>query len=428
MFEYKKLKLKNGVRAILIPHEETAAATVLALYEVGSRYEPAELSGASHYIEHMMFKGTTRRPDTLSISKDLDSVGADYNAFTGKDYTGYYIKLQADRLPLAVDMLEDMVYHSVYRPHDLMSERQVILEEIRMYDDNPMMLVEELMEEELFKGSTLGRRIAGSVESMMGIGREALVGYRDRFYVPQRTVVAVAGKFREKDAIKLLEKTYGVRPAAEPPKPFKKFSVGSADYVKTRVRLHKKDTEQVQLSLGFPAYPYGDPKLPALLLLSSILGGTMSSRLFLQVREKRGLCYFIRASINPYQDVGSLTIQSGLSKDRIHEALEVIMEELRKIRAKDVTKEELVRAKENLKGRVILSLEDSSQLADWYAKQELLQKKTESPEDRLKKIFAVTAGDIRRAAADVLRSARLSMAVIGPYDDEKPFFKHGEKL
>jgi len=375
-----------------------------------------------------MFKGTERRPNTMSISRDLDSVGAEYNAFTGKDYTGYYIKLQANKLDLAADMLEDMIYHSQYRPADLDSERKVILEEIRMYDDNPLMLVEELMEQELFRGHALGRRIAGSVETMMGIGREELVKYRDAYYAPERTVVALAGKFDEEDALALIKEKWGSRKPGPVAKPYLPFAVGQAGYAKPRVRLLTKETEQVQLVLGFPAYPYGHPRLPALTVMSNILGGTMSSRLFLTVREKEGLAYFIRSSANPYQDTGTFAIQAGLAKDRLEKALQIIAKELHRISSADVTAEELARAKENIKGRTVLDLEDSSKLASWYASQELLVRRTETPEDKIKKIVAVTKDDVRRAAADVFRAKRMTTAVIGPYKDDSAFLKHAEIL
>jgi len=428
MNNFKKATLSNGTRVMLIPSKGTAAVTLLALYEVGSRYESLKLGGGSHYIEHMMFKGTERRPHTIAISKDLDAVGAEYNAFTGKDYTGYYIRLQADKFGLAADMVEDMVYHSVYRQSDLDSERLVILEEIRMYEDNPMSLVEELLEEQLYRGSTLSRRIAGSVKTMMGIKRDDLIRYRDSYYVPSRTVLAVSGLFEEAEVLKLLEEKFGSRPAGPEPQKYRRFDAAKAGYKGVRFNVAKKETEQVQVALGFPAYPYGDPRMPALNLMSIILGGTMSSRLFLTVREKHGLAYFVRSSVNPYQDIGNLTIQAGLAKDRVHQAIRLILKEVDRIRSQDVTAEELIRAQENLKGRLTLSLEDSSQLADWYAKQELMVKRAETPAEKLAKIFAVTREDVRRAAAEVFRNPRMTLAIVGPYADNKEFIRHAKVL
>ncbi len=415
---YEKLELDNGIRVITVPHESTAAVTVLALYEVGSRYETAKLNGASHFIEHMMFKGTTRRPHTLDISRDLDSVGADYNAFTGKDYTGYFVKLQSEKLGLAVDLLDDMIYGSLYRANDVESERQVILEELRMYEDNPIMFVEELVEEEIYRGSPLGMRIGGTVKSVSGLTRQDLIAYRDRFYVPSRTVIAVAGSFEPSRALKMLNRKFGRRKGKGRPKAF--TEARKSGYTAPRVRVHGRDTEQVQLAIGFPAYPYGHPKLPALNVLSIILGGTMSSRLFTAVREREGLCYFIRSAASPYQDIGDITIQAGLAKDRLERAMGIIVHEIRRMKDRPVTSEELTRAKDYLKGKLALSLEDSSRQADWYAKQELLMKTVKTPEQRLAKIAKVTKEDVLKVANDVFRANRASIAAIGPFKGDGP--------
>lgn len=427
MSRFETHRLSNGTRVVFVPHADTAAATLLVLFEVGSRYETKKINGASHFIEHMMFKGTERRPNTLAISRDLDSVGADYNAFTSKDYTGYYIRLQAGKLGLAVDMLEDMLYHSKYEPKEVESERNVILEEIHMYDDNPMMLVEELMEEEYYAGSSLGWRISGTEATMAGITRDRLVAYRDAYYAPSRTVVAVAGNFRPAEVLPQLEAKFGGRgEPAKKPKPFARF----ADSAKSRmsIRLQRKDTEQAQLAIGFPGLPYGHADLSALSLMSVILGGNMSSRLFTSVRERSGYAYFIKSSLSPFQDVGNLVIQSGLAKAHIRKALALIVKELQAISAKPVSQAELGRAKEYVRGKMSLDLEESSHLADWYARQELLTKKIETPEARLKKIFAVTAEDVRRAAKRTFSPDRAALAVIGPYDDEASFLKPLESL
>lgn len=428
MLNFKKTELKNGTRVVFVPHADTAAATLLVLCEVGSRWETKATNGASHYVEHMMFKGTKRRPNTLDISRDLDSVGADYNAFTGKDYTGYYIKLQSEKLPLAVDMLSDMLYGSLYRAKDLDSERKVILEEIHMYDDNPMSLVEELMEAELFRGSTLGWRISGTEDTMNGIGREALLKFRDSHYIPAKTVVVVSGKYDEEATMKLLEKTFGARPKHVEPKGFTRVDLAKSGYDKPRLKVHNKDTGQVQVSFGFPAYGFGDKRLAAANLLGVILGGTMSSRLFINVREKHGLAYFVRASASPYQDVGDFTVQSGLAKKNVHKAVGLIMHELSRMKDKQVTTEELKRSKDYIKGKMVLAMEDSSRLGDWFGKQELLTRKIETPDEKLERIFAVTKEDIRAAAADIFRQNRLSMAVVGPFGQDESFLKHLKAL
>ncbi len=416
-----RLTLPNGIRVVLVPTADTAAVTVLAFYEVGSRYETEDLAGASHFIEHMCFKGTARHPTTLDISRTLDSVGADYNAFTGKDHTGFYVKLQADRLPLAVDLLEDMIYRSAFRQADLDSERQVIVEELRMYEDNPMMAIDEVMESALYRGSTLGRRIGGTAETLAGITRSKLLKYRDAYYVPERTVLAVAGRFDETEVRQLLIAKFGRKPAHGRGRAFRPFDAARAGYRAPRVVVQNRESEQVQLAIGFPGYRMTDPRLASLSIMSIILGGNMSSRLFTEVREKRGLGYSVHASSSPYQDIGALTVQAGLAKDRVQEALGVIVAELKRLKDKDVPAEELARAKEFAKGKTVLALEESSHLADFYGRQELLARRQETPEQKIARLFAVTAADVRRTARETCRAARASLAAIGPIGDGKPF-------
>ena len=417
---YKKTVLNNGTRLIFVPSHDTKAMTLLVLFELGSRYESKKLSGAAHYIEHMMFKGTKKRPSTRKISRDLDSVGADYNAFTGKEYTGYYIKLNAERSELAVDMLHDMLFNSTYKKVECDRERGVILEEINMYEDNPIMHAEEMLEELLYDGCPLGRNIAGTHKTMKGIDRDMLVNFRDEYYIPSRMVVSVAGKIND-DVMSLIKNTFGKVRSVK--KVAKKYTCAKLITGKPKLSIKFKETEQVQFTLGFPAYKYGHKNMPALSLLTTILGGGMSSRLFSEVREKRGLAYSVRAGISPYLDIGNFAIQAGLTKSKLDEGISTIMNELRKMVKKGVTSEELKRGKEYIKGKMILNLEDSSVLAEFFAKQELLSGKIESPEDKLKKIEAVTKEDIQRVAKQVLQTNKLSSAIIGPFTDKKRFMK-----
>lgn len=421
MIRHKTHQLRNGTRVILVPHKDTTSVTLLVLYGVGSRYEPTRLSGASHFIEHMMFKGTSRRKDTSAISRDLDSVGADFNAFTGKEYTGYYIRLQSEKFTLASDMLEDMLYHSVLRAGDVESERRVILEEIRMYEDNPATHVEEMMEEELLRGSSLGRRICGTDKSMNGMTRSDLARFRDAYYIPSRTVIAVAGKYDEDAVLQELDRLYGRKRSAAAPKPFRRFSVGSGRYTAPRVALEYRDMGQAQVAMGFPAYSYDDRRMPALKVMSTILGETMSSRLFIKVRVKKGFCYFIRSSISPYQDIGCFEVRAGLARDGVHKALRLVAKELGRMKSGGASGSEIARAKENMKGRLMLAMEDSSRVADWYARQELLTGRILTPEEKIREVMKVSAGDVMRVAKDVLRPEKLTLAVVGPYEDKTDF-------
>lgn len=421
---FEKKVLKNGARMVLVPFRDTKAATVLVEFRVGSRYETQALNGASHFLEHLYFKGTAKRPTTLDISRDLDAVGAEYNAFTSKDHTGYYVKITAEHLPLAADILSDMLFHSKFDAQELERERTVVIEEIHMYEDNPIMFVEELLEAELYRGSTLGWRISGDRENIAKMDRAAMLKYREHYYRPDEMVVSVAGRYDAK-TIREIERIFGKSfDHKNPPrKAFKKFSVAAAGYRAPRVKLQYKDTNQVQCAIGFPGYAIGDDRLEATGILANILGGTMSSRLFVEVREKRGLAYSVRASHGAFEDVGAFTIQSGLDKSRIEEAIKVILGEIKKIKTDGVTERELKDAKENIHGRFVLNLEESNELAAFVSKQELFQRKILTPEQKLARVMAVRRADVQAVARDIFRTARISMALIGPFKDEKPFEK-----
>ncbi len=417
----KPITLKNGLRLHLLPYAGTQAITVLVLVRVGSRYEYPAINGASHFIEHLMFKGTKRRPSTLDISRDLDAVGAEYNAFTGKDYTGYYITIEASQLPLAVDMLHDMIFHSKYDPREMHRERRVIIEEIKMYNENPMMHVEEMLEQVMFEDSTLGWDIAGTSKTMLGMMRREVVAYPDAHYVPTRMVVGVAGAVNRK-ALALIKGTFGRVKTKVEPELYEPF-VGHAPRKDVRCRIENKPLDQIQLALGFPSFGAGDARNPAVSLLALILGGTMSSRLFVCVRERRGLCYFVRAENGTYDEVGNFMIRSGLDRARLKEAVKTILSQVEKMKRDGVTARELKEAKEHFRGRILLKLEESSNRADWYARQELVLGKALTPEERMREIDAVTKNEVKKAAREILDLRKMSVAAIGPFVNEKAFLK-----
>lgn len=413
---HKKQKLKNGVRLITAPLKETQTASLLVLVKVGSRQEDKKLEGVSHFIEHLMFKGTKKRPTTLDLSKELDGIGAEYNAYTGKDVTGYYIKTDSKHLSLAIDMLSDMLSQSLFQAEEIEKEKGVIVEEINMYEDNPLMYVEELLEEMLFDGGELGHMIAGSRETVKAMSREQILAYKKKYYAGANVVIGLAGKFNQSQLKELKAKFV--------------FNKGSKSKIKKnptkqsapRVNLKNKATEQVQVALGFPAFSHHDKRSYALQLMSVILGGNMSSRLFINVREKKGLAYFVRAWPNLYEDAGAMVIQAGLDKSRIDEAIVTILGELNSMKA-GVTTEELRRAKDFIAGKMALDLEDSMSIAQWYANLELNNKKLLTPQEKLKKIMAVKAEDVKQVAKDIFDFKRANLAVIGPFKDDKQFRK-----
>lgn len=420
---FQRYTLPNGTRVILVPKHDTGAITLLALFRVGSRFEAARTLGISHFLEHMMFKGTKKRPDTLEISRELDGVGAAYNAFTSKDHTGYYIKLNYEKTELAIDIMYDMLANSLMKTEEVERERRVILEEIHMYEDNPIMLIEELFEEEIYRGSSLGWRIAGDEKSLAQVHRRELAVFRHEHYRPYETVFVAAGKLPE-GMVKLIENTFGQSKKRDGrPTQYRAFRAGALHSRGPRLKLKYKDTGQVQVALGFPAYGLSHEKMPALGLLSTILGGTMSSRLFIAVRERRGLAYSVRSSINAYEDVGNLVVQAGLDKSRVDEALRVIMTELRRIAAKGITVAELDRGKENIRGRLTLALEESSDLADFFGKQELHLGKIKTPEEKLEQVFRVSREEVGAVAREIIVGKKLAAAIIGPFESMDRFKK-----
>lgn len=415
-------KLKNGMTALLVSHDAAESMTALVLTRVGSRYETKEINGASHFIEHLMFKGTTRRPSTEDISRELDRYGAEYNAYTGKDVTGYYVKMDAKHTDLAVDMLHDMIFHSTYNKEEMDRERGVIIEEINMYEDNPRMHIDDLLEAELFPGSTLGWNIAGPREVIKKVTREQLIAYRDAYYIPSRMVVVLAGKL-PKDALNQLQKTFGsVKRSSGKDKAFAKFVPPKK--LQKRHACQHKETEQVQFGMAFHGLKIGHKDLAAASLLSNILGGTMSSRLFIQIRERRGLCYSINASHQPLEDIGVFSIMAGLEKKRLGEAVHAIIAELKLVIEKGVTTEEVRRAKDNIRGRTTLGFEDSAAQAEWYGKQWLFQGKLESPEERMRRFEKVTPADIKRVATAIFKPGSMASAVIGPQSCTDDLAKH----
>lgn len=417
---YQKLKLNNGLKLILAPLKETKAVTVLVLLPVGSRYETQSINGTSHFIEHMMFKGTKRRPTSLEITKELDAVGAEYNAFTGKDHTGYYIKTAAEEIELAFDILSDMLFNSTFALQELDKERGVITEEINMYQDNPMIYIQALFEQTIFGNHPLGWLISGPKEIVKKISRNQILDYKNKFYQPANMLITVAGNFNQTKVNFLAKKYFGLKTKKLAKSNFSKIIV---QQTQPRINSMFKETKQVQIGLGVPAYSLSDSRIYPLYLLAVVLGGNMSSRLFTVVREQYGLAYYIKADLAAYQDTGYLVVQAGLDKRRIKQALGLILAELRKIKDYGITDKELDDAQEFLKGKLVLELEDSENVADWYSKQELLLGKIYTPEQKLKKIFAVKKEEVKKTAQQLIKEPSLNLALIGPFKDKKRFRK-----
>ncbi|MFZ6014737.1 MAG: M16 family metallopeptidase [Patescibacteria group bacterium] len=414
--------LKNGMTLITAPQDGARSMTLLVFVKVGSRYETAKMNGAAHFVEHLMFKGTAKRPNTIDISKELDRYGAEYNAYTGKDITGYYIKMDAEHTEVAIDMLHDMLFHSKFDPEEIERERTVILEEINMYEDNPRDHIADMLEDAMFSGSTLGRNIAGTRKTVREMPRKDLQQFHHNYYIPERMTVILAGKIKP-GVQKMFEKTFGsvAMPKDRQDQPFTCY-VKPKKLIKT-IAFQDKQTEQVQLSLGFFGIAYGHKDRSAAGLLSLILGGGMSSRLFTEIRERRGLCYAIRASHESLEDTGILTISAGLDKSRLKEAVDAIYVELNKVMQKPVLKDELSRAKEQIQGRMALAFEDTAARAEWYGRGWFYERSLETPEQKLKKINKVTDKDIQKLARQILNPRMMVAAAIGPLGKQTNFKK-----
>lgn len=415
---HRKRVFENGTRLLLSPIEANRSFTALIMFGVGSRYESEPLAGASHFIEHMLFKGTEQRPKPSQISRILDAIGAQYNAFTNKNTTGYYIKAGKEHFSLSLEMLSDMLFHSVFDAEELKRERNVIVEEIKMYQENPAYHLDDLFESMMFGGSALGRDIAGTPKTVLSMEREALLAYKKSHYVPSNMVVSIAGNYPS-DAEEVVKKLFIDPFHFEHPAPpaFEPFSFSSDAW--PRIEVDHRKIEQVQLGLGFAAYNYFDPRLYALKLLSIILGGNMSSRLFQRVREDHGLAYSVNAGTSVYEDAGTFLITAGLDGKRLSHALELIVRELVTVVKQGVTEVELSEAKQFVRGKTELSLEDSERVAQWYANQQIFLPEPLSVEEKLSRFEAVTVDEVNAAAVDIFQRSRAGLALIGPVKNHR---------
>jgi predicted Zn-dependent peptidase len=416
---YKKTTLKNGLRIITAPIGGTQTATVVVMVGVGSRYENEKEAGLSHFIEHMLFKGTEKRPNTLAISEELDSIGGEFNAFTGKDRTAYYAKVDAKHIQRAMDVISDMFLNSKLEVEEIEREKGTILQELNMYEDTPVRFVGDLFENTLYGNHPLGREIVGYKKTIASFSRKNFVNYMKKFYLAQDTVICVAGKFDEKKVLASLEKYFMAVGKGDKPV-YKKISEKQSVPV---VNIKFKKTDQTHFILGARAYDQNHKDRFALGLLSVILGGNMSSRLFIEVRERRGLAYSVHTDADTYDDCGYIATQAGVEHKNLGKTIEVIMDEYKKISENPVSAKELQNAKDFIRGKSVMSLEASDEVAMFFVDQEIKRKKIETIDDFFKKIDAVTAGDIQRVAKDVFVSKKMNLAIIGPHKNKNIFEK-----
>ena len=413
--------LPGGLRIVTESVPTVRSVTVGVWVGVGSRDEAPSLAGASHYLEHLLFKGTRRR-DALDISAAIDAVGGEMNAFTSKEYTCFYARVLDTDLPLAVDVVGDVVTSSVIRAADVDAERGVILEEIAMHEDDPTDMVHDQFAQVLFDGGALARPVLGTVESIETIGRSAINGYYRRRYRPQDMVVAVAGNVDHNNVVRLVKKAFGAAGMLDGVSEPTAARRGKLISTASGVRVVRRTTEQANVVLGGPGVARTDERRFALGVLNAALGGGMSSRLFQEVREKRGLAYSVYSYHAQYADTGLFGVYAGCVPRKVDDVLAICREELDKVAASGITFEELERGKGQLRGSMVLGLEDTGSRMSRIGKAELVYGEQLSVDDVLARIDSVTLDEVTEVAADVL-SATPTLAVVGPFDEDRDFSK-----
>lgn len=415
--QYTKTILKNGLTILEVPSHDAESVVVDFFVKTGSRSESPAENGISHFLEHFLFKGTKKYPTALAISSIVDAIGGEMNANTGKEHTQFYIKAAHRHLELIFEVLTDMIQNPLLDPVELEKEKGVIVEEINMYKDTPMYNIENILEQEMWPGDSLGRDIAGTKETVTKFTSKMFKDYINRHYQAPNMVLGVSGKYDKKKLSELINKYWKKYPR----KKFHNWMPAKDKQSSPRLKLEYKETEQAHLAFGFKGLSYKDKRKYAQSVLSAVLSGGMSSRLFMEVREKRGLAYYVSASGSSYHDTGNFTVRAGVQVEKIDEAIKVILGELKKISETEVGKEELTKVKEYLKGRTTLALEDNQSKLAWYLEDVAFYPEIVSPNEAYRKIDAVTPSEIKALAKDLFNQKQMSLAIIGPYKDDKKF-------
>ena len=414
---YERHTLSNGLRVLTAPLPHAQSVACYIMLAAGSRYEDAGNRGIAHFAEHMFFKGTEKRPTARDLSMEVDKIGGEFNAFTSKEYTGYYIRCAGEQRDVALDVLVDMLRNSKFDSDEVEREKGVIIEEMNMYVDTPRDYISSVYEELLFGSNPLGWETLGTKETIKAATRQTFLDYLGHWYTPQRMVVGVSGMIGD-DLLPTLEGLLGDMSGNGSGAPVPAEVESSSE---PKVHVHRKDSDQANVCLGVPSYPVDHPDRYALQLLGTVLGTGMSSRLFLEVRERRGLAYYVYAFNASFTDAGTLFSQAGVDLQRAEEAVEVIATEFRKLAEEAVPAEELEKARALAKGRFVLQTESPNGLIMFGLRREVLEGRAAEPTEVLAGLDAVTADDVLRVAQDVIGSQGMRLAVIGPFDDEAKF-------
>lgn len=410
--EIQKKVLDNGLTTVIVPMEDTPTVTVMVMVGVGSRFEEREENGISHFLEHMFFKGTENRPSSHKVSTKLDSLGAESNAFTGHEYTAYYGKAQADKTNQILDILADIYQNSLFPKEEIEKEAGVITEEIRMYNDLPMRLVQDIFQEHMYPKHPMGRMILGTKENVNSFKRDDFLNYEDTHYNAENTAVIIAGGVSTDEAHEEIEEQFRdiSTKDAESPQP-------AEPQPESRITYQQRDSDQTHLVVGAPAVERESNKLSETEVLSTVLGRGMSSRLFKKLRDEMGVCYYVKSSADYFTDTGLFKVSTGVTPSRLQEVIKAITEEIHVIAEEGIEKDELEKAQEFVAGNFLLNHETTDQIARDLAKQAVLDESMEAPQEYTQKLHKVTSAEVQNMAQEVIDNG-LHAAVIGPECDK----------
>jgi predicted Zn-dependent peptidase len=415
--EIRRTKLDNGVRIVTNRMSHVRSASLIFYFSTGARHEVDQQAGVSHFVEHMVFKGTNKRPDPVTITREIEEFGGIINAGTSLENTNYWVKVPSAHLPKAFDVLADIVIDSTFREEELEKERWVIVEEIHGILDTPDDYIHDVIDSLIWGGQPVGRPIVGTQQTVGAIQRNDLIGYRELHYRPNRLVIAAAGDIDHDEIVALAERSFGALPPSEAPELVRCASSQSSP----QVRVLERTTEEAHICIGLPAIAYTDERRQIQETIDAILSSGMSSRLFQEIRERRGLAYAVFSYFRGYVDVGQGVVYAGTDPQKVEETVRAIIDELWKLRDERVSDQELARIKVLRKARIVMGLEDSRAEAGWIGGQELLIDQILTPDEVMHEIESVTADQIQELAREMFREDRLNLAVIGPFEDETEF-------
>ena len=421
---FQKTVLQNGLRVVTVEKPESHSIASGVFVKAGSRNEEPKINGISHFLEHMVFKGTKKFPTQLAVSEAIEGVGGELNAWTDQDHTFYHNKVPQTQLARSLEVLSEMLLHPLLRQEDINREKGVIVEEINRKQDNPASHVWELITDTLWPHQPLGMPVLGTKETVTGFSSKDFRAYMGSWYEPKNMILVVAGKTTHEAVLKEAEKRFGALANRKVDK-----IVGAQELQEEpRVMIHTKKTDQAHLIIGFHALSYADPDRYAFDVMNTVLGQGMSSRLFMRIREEKGLAYHIHSQDENYQDTGGLFIQAGLNLGKLQHAVEAIVEELRKLKEESVGKSELTRVKQFIRGTVEMSVDDTESMSVWFGKGELFEPEIKTPQEVIQLIEKVTPEDIQRVAGRVFQPQKAGLALIAPVKESKQLTKHLETL